>query len=76
MPFGLKNALATFQRAMHGALAGQEDYSCSYIDDIIIFSDTWKENLAYITTVLNTLKHQGLKARPSKCQWGACKYVG
>ena len=70
MPFGLKNALATFQRAMHGALAGQEDYSCSYIDDIINFSDTWKENLAYITAVLNTLKHQGFKGKTFKMSMG------
>ena len=38
MPFGLKNAPATFQREMHGMLVDQEDYSSSYIDDIIIFS--------------------------------------
>lgn len=78
MPFGLKNAPATFQRAMHNALAGQEDHSATYIDDILIFSRTWEEHLLHIQAVLEALRLNGLTAKPQKCQWGASKleYLG
>ena len=75
MSFGFKNAPATFQRAMHGMLVDQEDHSSSYIDDIIVVSANWKEHLIHITAVLNTLRHHGLTARSSKCQWDARKLV-
>ena len=41
MPFGLRNAPVTFQRAMDEMLQGQQDHSSPYIDDVVIFSDTW-----------------------------------
>ena len=33
MPFGLVNALATFQRAMSLALRGCEEFTAVYLDD-------------------------------------------
>ena len=41
MPFGLKNAHATFQRMMDNAFRGFMGNKCfAYIDDIVIFQDT------------------------------------
>lgn len=42
MPFGLKGAPATFQRMMDKLLRGLEDHSAAYIDDIVIYSETWE----------------------------------
>ena len=39
MPFGLRNAPPTFQRAMTQALAGLDHCAVVYIDDILIFSE-------------------------------------
>ena len=55
MPFGLMNAPASFQRAMDEALAGQENSSVTYIDDIVIFSETWEDHLRHVRAVLERL---------------------
>lgn len=71
MPFGLMNAPASFQRCMDEALAGQEDWSATYIDDIVIFSNTWEEHLLHVRKVLQALEKVGMTANPDKCVWGA-----
>ena len=51
MPFGMKNSQTTFQRLMNMCL---KDLECVevYVDDIVIFSDTWKEHLKRLKKVL------------------------
>ena len=44
MPFGMKKALATFQRLMNIVTQGLEG-CVVYIDDIITYSDDWKTHL-------------------------------
>ena len=51
MPFGLKNAPATFQRMIHDVLAGLEGCE-GYIDDIVVFSDTWEQHMDRIRQFL------------------------
>ena len=74
MPFGLRNAPAIFQCLMNRVLAGQEEYCAAYIDDIVIYSNTWSEHLKHIQEVLKVLKQYDLTAKPSNCQWGS-KYL-
>ena len=78
MPFGLRNAPATFQRMMHDVLRGQEEHAASYIDDSLVYSLNWEEHLAHIKAVLEALRQSGLTAKPAKCQWGSSKleYLG
>ena len=71
MPFGLKNAPATFQRAMDQTLAGQASFSSTYIDDVLIYSINWEDHVRHIAAVLGALREAGLTATPSKCEWGA-----
>ena len=49
MPFGLMNAPAVFQRLMQRVLSGlnrEDGPAFVYIDDVLVFSRTWEENLS------------------------------
>jgi hypothetical protein len=69
MPFGLTNAPATFQRMMTKLLHGISG-CLVFIDDIIIFADTWEEHQKILEEVLHRIKAAGLKLKATKCQFG------
>ena len=75
MPFGL---MATFQRCMQNTISQQSEFSSIYIDDVSIYSSTWKEHLEHIRGVLEALREAGLTAKPNKCFWSArsLEYLG
>ncbi len=50
MPFGLRNAPATFQLLMNGR--GIEDFTSPFIDHVIIYSIDWDHHLGHIDAVL------------------------
>jgi len=68
MPFGLCNAVATFQRLMDLTLSGLNLEIClAYLDDIIVFSSTPEHHLERLEKVLRRLQEANLKLKPSKC---------
>ncbi len=74
MPFGLKNAPATFQLLMQRCLAGLEAFSSPYIDDIIVYSSDWSCHMFHIAQVLSRLQSHGLTIKISKCLWGCRQF--
>ena len=66
LPFGLVNAPAVFSRMMRKLLDGL-DHVVNYIDDILIFTNTFEEHIELVDKVLCRLRAAGLAARPSKC---------
>ena len=70
MPFGLKNALPTFQRYMSLVLCNCIGFCEVYMDDIIIYSMTIEEHLQHLRIVLQTLRDAQLKAKMDKCTFG------
>ncbi len=75
MPFGLASAGATFQRTMELALAGLQWNSClPYLDDIIIYSETFQKHLDDIESVLQRFQKHKLKIKLKKCSF-CCKEV-
>lgn len=79
MPFGLRNAPATFQRLMDHYRRGLGDVLILvYLDDLIILSTTFEEHLEHLQKVLTRLMQFKLRANRKKCTF-ACtsvKYLG
>lgn len=69
MPFGLTNAPASFQALMNKVFRDHKNVLV-YLDDIIIFSDTWSQHVENIENVLETLHISGLSAKAGKCKFG------
>ena len=70
MPFGLKNAPATFQRMIDNALSGLIGKICfAYLDDIIVFGSTMQEHNKNLVTLFDRLRQTGLKLQPDKCEY-------
>jgi hypothetical protein len=79
MTFGLKNAGATYQRAInlifHDLLGIILEI---YIDDVVVKSDILNNHLADLHLALERMRQYGLKMNPLKCVFGvsAGKFLG
>ena len=68
MPFGLCNALATFQWLMQNCMGELNFIYCLiYLDDLIVFLWTAEEHLHHLHVVFDHLREYNLKLKPSKC---------
>ena len=70
MPFGVKNAPACFQALMQRVLASVSEFATPYMDDVVIFSETWDDHVKHIQLVLESIGKAGLTVNPNKCSWG------
>lgn len=70
MPFGLKNAPATFQRLMNNLLRKYlYEFTIVYLDDIMIYSKTFEEHLEHLEKILTILKEANLMLKLKKCRF-------
>lgn len=70
MPFGLTNAPATFQHLMNDIFRDLLDIIVLvYLDDILIFSDTYEQHVLDVIEVLSRLRNNNLYASLSKCEF-------
>jgi hypothetical protein len=79
MPFGLTNAPATFQNFINDVLAPYLDRFCTaYVDDMLIYSDTFEEHQKHVNLVLEAFEKAGLHLKPEKCEfhYQEVKYLG
>jgi len=70
MPFGVKNAPAVFQELMQRLLGKKGKFCTSYMDDILVYSNSWEDHLVHNDRVFSKLKEAGLTANPDKYKWG------
>lgn len=70
MPFGLKNAPATFQRLMDQTLSGlQGNEMFVYLDDIVIYARSLSEHRTKFVKLAERLRKADLQLQPDKCQF-------
>ena len=67
MPFGLCNSQSTFQILMDRTLRGAANAE-SFVDDILIFSNSFEEHLSHLEEVFQRLEVAGLQLRKDKCR--------
>ncbi|MBW0583111.1 hypothetical protein O181_122826, partial [Austropuccinia psidii MF-1] len=71
MPFGIKNAPSDYQRWMNTICPRKlsEGLIIIYIDDIIIFSESWSLHLEILATVLEKVTGVDMKISLNKCNF-------
>ncbi|XP_057250646.1 transposon Tf2-1 polyprotein [Beta vulgaris subsp. vulgaris] len=79
MPFGLKNAGATYQRAMQKIFEDMmhKTVEC-YVDDLVVKSKKRGDHLLHLRNVFEKLRRYQLKMNPMKCAFGVTsgKFLG
>jgi transposase InsO family protein len=79
LPFGLATSPGAFQSAMNSVLAGINWVNgMVYIDDILIFTETFEEHLEVLAKVLKRLIAADLRVKLPKCEFARtqCQYLG
>ena len=79
MPFGLKCASQTFQRALDKILTPVSDFAESYIDDVCCHNTgSFDEHLDCLRQVFTVIRKSGLTLKLSKCNFckPKIKFVG
>ena len=68
MSFGLRNAPASFQRLMNRVIAGL-DNTVAYIDDILVYSDTWSSHVRQLRALFDRLAAANLVVNLKKSEF-------
>ncbi|KAB2597290.1 hypothetical protein D8674_000210 [Pyrus ussuriensis x Pyrus communis] len=79
MPFGLKNAGATYQRLVNSMFAEQIGKSMEvYVDDMLVKSKHADQHIANLSETFSILKKYRMRLNPNKCAFGmgSGKFLG
>ena len=69
MPFGLCNAPSVFTELMTEVLNGLDDFATSYLDGVLIWSNSLSEHLSHIRQVFDRFRQHNLKLKLKKCNF-------
>ncbi len=70
IPFGLMNAPSQFQQVIDTVLDGCKEFSGCYIDDVLVYSESWELHLEALRYVLRCLMEVGFTVKMKKCCFG------
>ena len=71
MPFGMRNALATFQRMINHVIAGLKGCA-AYLDDVVVYSQTLEEHVIQLRSFLHRLQEANLTVNLMKSEVLSC----
>ena len=66
LPFGVCNGPAAWQRVMQSVLRDMKNVLV-YLDDCLLYSQSFQEMVSLIREVCERFRHHGLKLNPAKC---------
>ena len=70
MPFSLKNTPTHFQHTIDIILGAYHwDFILVYIDDILIFSQTFEDHMKHVSLIFDALHNVGFTVDERKCHW-------
>ncbi|XP_071907834.1 uncharacterized protein [Coffea arabica] len=71
MPFGLKNAGATYQRLVNKLFRNQIGRNLEvYVDDMLVKSRTQEQFVSDLREIFEVLRHSRMRLNPKKCTFG------
>ena len=73
LPFGMVNSGASFSRMMRKVLKCLQNVE-NFVDEILIFPDTFSQHVKVLDQVLDRLAGARLTAKPSICFIGYCQH--
>ena len=54
---------------MSTVLTGLNNFTFTYLDDVLVFSETYDDHLHHLNRVFEKFQKVGLKIKPSKCKF-------
>ena len=78
VPFGIKFASGLCNRLIKSILSDCDSFVTSYVDDLVVHSETFEEHLEHLDIVLSKLKSAGVTLNLSKCRFSQSeiKFLG
>ena len=80
LPFGLKTSPAIFQRILASIIRNHKlsNFTVNFIDDILVFSQTFNEHIKHLSLLLEAISKEGFRLKFSKCTFAqdSVKYLG
>ena len=69
VPFGLATAVSTFQYLISTVLTDLNNFTFTYLDDVLVFLETCNDHLHHLNVVFRKFQKAILKIKLSKCQF-------
>ncbi len=69
VPFGTRDSLGAFLAGIHKVLEGCESFTVTYVDDVLIMSNSYDEHLSHLETVIERVEKANMTLNMRKCKW-------
>ena len=75
VPFGLATTVSTFQNVMSTVLTGLNNFTFTYLDNILVFSEMYEDHLHHLNVVFEKFQKAGLKIKLSNVSFSNLIYI-